>query len=120
MENPKKTFRLMVASMGFHRQIALRLQRAGFTVRRIVRQQIHPVWEAHLNLANVPTETGEERLRSEICHFLRKHCARCSAKEINVTVSGDRVRAAFLWEGGESGWMSFYRGEEEWHRGYEY
>lgn len=111
---------MMVAALGFHRKIALHLERSGFTVRRVVRQRIHPIWEAHLNRGTILAGEEEELLRSEIWLFLKQHGHRCPRKEIDVSAHGDRLRASFLWDKGEVGWMSFYRGRREWHPGHPY
>src|SRR5204862_421307 len=103
-----------------HERLAIQLQNAGFRIRRIVRQEIHPVWQAHLNRGTIPRGSEDQSVRQLICAFLRGYGVRYPMKEVTVVVSGDRVQASFIFEKGRAGSLNLYGGKQEWDAGYIY
>ncbi len=118
--DPKRVFLLMARHRSPHQRLADQLAEAGFVVRQIVHERIHPIWRADLRRGRVPKGSEGKLVKRLICAFLRDHGFRYPPREIDVLIASDRIRAGFIFEKGDAGCLSFDRGEEKWEPGYIY
>ena len=99
-----------MGGMFFHVQLAKHLARAGFEVRQVERENNHAeVWVLKLRRGQVPTGQEIDRTKRTVLVFLKRHGLRYPKNEVVVMVQGDRITAAFNWERGGHGWLSFQR-----------
>jgi hypothetical protein len=86
------------------------LARAGFEVRQIERENNHAdVWVLQARRSQVTAGREIEWVQKQVCLFLKRHGLRYPRREVVVMVQGDRIKAAFNWERGEPGWLTFQR-----------
>ena len=107
-ETPKSVFKIVTA----HEKLVRFLAGAGFQVRWIRREEIHPVWHVQLRRGDVPLSLETFCVRAAVCACLKKYGFRLPKREIEVSVRGDVVEACFLWPYGQGGSIEFYRGRE--------
>ena len=94
----------------YHVQLANHLARAGFEVRQVERENNHAeVWVLKLRRGQVSAGQEIEWTKRTVVGFLKRHGLRYPKREVVVMVEGDRIKAAFNWERGEPGWLSFQR-----------
>lgn len=94
----------------YHCQLAKHLTRAGFEVRQVEREDNHAdVWVLKLRRGQVTAGQEIDWTKRTVLVFLRRYGVRYPRREVVVMVQGDRITAAFNWERGEPGWMSFQR-----------
>jgi hypothetical protein len=94
----------------YHVQLANHLARAGFEVRQVERENNHAeVWVLKLRRGQVSAGQEIERTKRTVLVFLKRYGVRYPKREVVVMVQGDRITAAFNWERGEPGWLSFQR-----------
>ena len=99
-----------MGGMFFHVQLANHLARAGFEVRQVARENNHAeVWVLKLRRGQVSAGQEIERTKRTVLVFLKRYGVRYPKREVVVMVQGDRITAAFNWERGEPGWLSFQR-----------
>ena len=94
----------------FHVQLGKHLARAGFEVRQIERENNHAnVWVLKVRRGQVPAGQEIDWTKRTVLVFLKRHGLLYPRREVVVMVQGDRITAAFNWERGEPGWLSFQR-----------
>ena len=99
-----------MVGMFFHVQLAKHLARAGFEVRHVERENNHAeVWVLKLRRGQVSAGQEIEWTKRTVLVFLRRYGVRYPKREVVVMVQGDRIKAAFNWERGGPGWLSFQR-----------
>jgi hypothetical protein len=99
-----------MGGMFFHVQLAKHLSRAGFEVRHVERENNHAdVWILKLRRGQVSAGQEIAWTKKTVLVFLKRHGLRYPRREVVVMVQGDRIKAAFNWERGEPGWLSFQR-----------
>lgn len=115
METPKRFFELLRADYRrFHRVFAERLGTAGFEVRRIRKRANKGIWEVHMRRGSVPPGTEQQMMRRVICGVLASFGVKCPLRDVDFYVRGDRMSAAFIFDKGTVGSLSYFRGEEQW------
>lgn len=115
METPKGFFKLLCEDYRrFHRVFAERLSSAGFQVRRIRKRANKGVWEVYMRRGSVPPGTEQEIMRRVICRALSSFGVKCPVRDVDYSLRGDRMTAAFLFNRGAIGTLSFFKGEEKW------
>src|ERR1017187_373104 len=87
--------------------LASHLRRNGFEVRHIERKDYHDVWVLRLRRGHVPIGREIEWTQKQVCFFLKRHGLRYPKKEVVVMVQGSRIKAAFNWNRGQPGWLSY-------------
>jgi hypothetical protein len=99
-----------ISGLFYHAQLAKHLARAGFEVRHIERENNHAeVWVLKLRRGQVPAGQEIEWTKRTVLLFLKRYGVRYPIREVVVMVQGDRIKAAFNWERGGPGWLSFQR-----------
>jgi len=97
-----------MGGMFFHCQLAKHLARAGFEVRHVEREDNHAdVWVLKLRRGQVSAGQEIEWTKRTVLVSLKRYGLRYPKKEVVVMVQGNRIRAAFNWEHGKPGWLSF-------------
>jgi hypothetical protein len=115
MESPKGFFKLLRADpRRVHRLIAKRLADSGFEVRRIRKRAHHGLWEAHVRRGNVSPGVELEKMRLAVCGVLGSFGVICRSRDVELCSRGDQLSAAFLFNRGEIGSMTFSKGQEKW------
>jgi hypothetical protein len=99
-----------------HQHFARRMTEAGFVVRRVVRQSVHPVWGLYLRLrpGTVVRGTEVDAVKRTVSAVLRQLGVRCPAREVEALAKGDRLEAFFLYAPGTPGTLSFYHDRQSW------
>lgn len=114
-ESPKAFFRgLRSAPSYFHEIIARWLHEAGFQVRYVRKRANHQVWNLYLLRGGVPPGTEAEAARQTLSVTLKRCGIECPKKEIEITVIGKTVGAAFIFQDGAPGTLVFTQGRELW------
>jgi len=114
-ESPKAFFQFLHADCAyFHRVFSKWLRQAGFEIRWIRKRMHHEVWELHLMRGSVYPGWEAETAREAICDTLRRCGAPCRKKEVEISVIGNRIGAAFIFAQGTPGSLAFSRGRESW------
>lgn len=114
-ETPKGFFKLLQADhRHFHRIFAYRLGAAGFNVRRVRKRANRGVWETDLRRGSVPPGKEQEAMRRVICETLSSFGSEYPERDLDVYARGDRVTAAFIFEKGTVGSLSYFKGAEQW------
>ena len=67
------------------------------------------VWVLKLRRGHLPVGREIEWVREQVCLFLKRHGLRYPQKEVVVMVQGSRIKAAFNWDRGQPGWLSYDR-----------
>jgi hypothetical protein len=99
-----------IGGLFFHCQLARHLARAGFEVRHVEREDNHAdVWILKLRRGQVAAGQEIEWTKRTVLGFLKRYGLRYPRREVVVMVQGDRIKAAFNWQCGEPGWLSFQR-----------
>ena len=99
-----------IGGLFFHVQLAKHLARAGFEVSQIEREDNHAeVWVLMVRRGRVPAGQEIDWTKKTVLVFLKRHGLRYPKKEVVVMVQGDRIKAAFNWERGNPGWLSFQK-----------
>ena len=94
----------------FHVQLSKHLAQVGFEVRQVEREDNHAdVWVLRLRRGQVRAGQEIGWVQKQVCLFLKRHGLRYPRREVVVMVQGDRITAAFNWERGEPGWLTFQR-----------
>jgi hypothetical protein len=87
------------------------LTAAGFDIRRIERKDNHAhVWVVHMRRGFVPWGQEVETAKVYVQTFLRRQGVRYPKREIDVSVRGDRMIVAFIWEAGTPGMLIYWGG----------
>ncbi len=95
----------------YHCRLARFLTGAGFDIRRIERQDNHAdVWVIHMRRGFVPWGEEVETAKAYVHTFLRRQGVHYPKREINVSVRGERLIVAFIWEAGTPGMLIFWGG----------
>jgi len=87
---------------------------AGFEVRRVVRQPVHPVWGLYLRRGALEPGQEADTVRRAVSSTLGDLCVKCPPREVEALTKGDRIEAFFLFPPGTPGSLSFFQGREEW------
>ena len=99
-----------IGGLFFHCQLARHLARAGFEVRYVEREDNHAdVWILKLRRGQVSAGQEIAWTKKTVLGFLKRYGLRYPSREVVVMVQGDRIKAAFNWERGGPGWLSFQR-----------
>jgi hypothetical protein len=114
-ESPKAFFQFLRADCAyFHRVFAKWLSDSGFEIRWITKRVNFHVWNLHLLRGTVLPGCEEETARQVISTTLRRCGCGCRKKEIEVSVIGNRVGAAFIFPEGHTGSLVFSRRRASW------
>jgi hypothetical protein len=115
METPKRFFELLRADYRrFHRVFAERLGTAGFEVRRIRKRSTGGIWEVAMRRGSVRPGTEQQMMRRVICGVLASFGVKCPLRDVDFYVRGDRMSAAFAFDRGTTGSLSYFKNEEKW------
>jgi hypothetical protein len=99
-----------MAGLFLHIQLSKHLNRAGFAVRQIERENNHAdVWVLTLRRGDVTMGREIEWCKKQVCLFLKRYGLRYPKREVVVMVQGDRIKAAFNWAPGSPGWLVLQR-----------
>ena len=96
-----------ISGLLYHTQLAKHLARAGFDVRHVERKDYHDVWILRLRRGHVPTGHEIEWLKQQVRLFLKRYGLRYPKREIDVMVQSSRIKAAFNWNRGHPGWLTY-------------
>lgn len=114
-ESPKAFFRLLRQNHAYyHRVFEKWLRQAGFEVRWIRKRVYHEVWNLHLLRGGVNPGDEAEATREVICDTVKRCGVKCSKRDVEVSVIGNRVGVAFIFNLGTPGSLSFSMGRESW------
>jgi hypothetical protein len=114
-ESPHGFFRFLRADRAyFHRAFVKWLCAAGFEMRRITKRANHHIWNLHLLRGTVRPGCEDEAARQVISTTLQRCGCDCPEKEIEVSVIGNRVGAAFIFPEGNAGSLVFSRQRASW------
>jgi hypothetical protein len=86
----------------------------GFEVRRVVREQVHPVWALHMRRGTVERGLEADTAKRAVSALLGELGVKCPRREVDALTKGDRVEAFFVFQPGTPGSVCFYQGREEW------
>ena len=115
MESPKTFFRLLQSDhRRVHRLLAKRLNEAGFEVRRITKRANKDVWNVHMRRGSAPPGRDQQLMREAIRGVLASFDVKCSLRDLDVSLRGDRRTAAFIFDKGTIGSLSYFKGAEQW------
>ena len=98
-----------ISGLFYHTQLAKHLARAGFEVRHVERKDYHEVWVLRLRRGHIPAGREIEWLQQQVRLFLKRYGLRYPKRETVVMVQNSRIKAAFNWGRGETGWLSYDR-----------
>ena len=99
-----------ISGLFYHSQLAKHLARSGLEVHQIDRQDNHAhVWVLKVRRGQVRKGEEVRWVQKQVCLFLKRYGLRYPKKEVVVMVQGNRIKAAFNWERGEPGWLSYDR-----------
>ena len=94
-----------------HCRLARFLTAAGFDIHRVERENNHAnVWVVFMRRGFVPWGEEVETAKLYVQTFLRRQGVRCPKRDIVVSVRGDRMIVAFIWEAGTPGMLIFWGG----------
>jgi hypothetical protein len=114
-ESPKLFFRLLRADLAyFHRVFAKWVGQSGFEIRWIVKRANHDLWNLHLLRGAVRPGCEEATARQIINSTLQRCGGGCRKKDIEISVIGNRIGAAFIFSKGHAGSLAFSRQRELW------
>jgi len=114
-ESPKAFFQFLRADRAyFHRVFAKWLRDAGFEIRWVRKRMNHHVWNLHLLRGTVLPGCEEETARQVVSTTLQRCGNDCRKKEIEVSVIGNRVGAAFIFPKGTTGSLIFSKQRASW------
>ena len=114
-ESPKAFFAFLSAHPAhFHRVFAKWLTHAGFEIRWIRKRATHGVWNLYLLRGAVPPGEEDETARNVISATLKLWGVACAKSEVEVSIIGTRIGAAFIFESGTPGSLVYSRGRESW------
>ena len=92
----------------YHCQLAKHLARAGFEIRQVERENNHAdVWVLKVRRGQVTAGQEIDWTKRTVLAFLKRYGLRYPRREVVVMVQGDRVKAAFNWDRGQPGCLSF-------------
>ena len=104
-----------IGGLFFHCQLCTHLARVGFGVIQIDKHDYADVWVLKLQRGHVPVGREIAWTQQQVCLFLKRYGLRYPRKEVVVMVQGDRIKAAFNWDRGRPGGITFQRAKAE-HR----
>jgi hypothetical protein len=114
-ESPHAFFQFLRADRAyFHRALVKWLGAAGFEIRRVTKRMNHHVWNLHLMRGTVRSGCEHETARQVISTTLQRCGCGCRGKEIEVSVIGNRIGAAFIFTEGNAGSLVFSKQRASW------
>ncbi len=114
-ENPKAFFAFLRADPGYsHRVISKWLRQRGFETRWVRRRVHFGVWNLHLIRGTVVPGTEDHAVRQTVRETLKRFGVDCPLNEVEVSVIGSRIGAAFIFHGGTPGSLVVSKGRENW------
>jgi hypothetical protein len=96
-------FPLGVLSLRVQLQLADRLRVAGFIVRCVKRESIHPVWSARMFAGNATNAHSIGAVRRQVWLALREVGIRLRCGEVRVRFSGALIEVSFIHASGSPG-----------------
>ena len=83
------------------------LSKAGFSVRCIEREEVHPIWVIRLKRGSFDLSVDNRVASRQIRRVLAKSGIKVRAGELNVIEQrGDRLRCVFILSCGRAGFLS--------------
>ena len=64
-------------------------------------------WVLKVRRGRVPVGREIEWTQKQVCFSLKRHGLRYPKKEVVAMVQGSRIKAAFNWNRGQHGWLSY-------------
>jgi hypothetical protein len=114
-ESPKGFFRLLRADRTrLHRVFANSLTAGGFEIGTVRKRSTHDVWNVFFRRGGVTPGCEAQTAKIVIGRTLKDSGVKCPRRDIDVSVIGSRISAAFIFHKGIPGSLVFRRGQECW------